>query len=152
MCPFCSLSEQDKHWLLFQNEHWLVFMADRQNYPGRCLVMSREHIEALSELSSDQWKDLKQIIDSLEILLKCKLGADCINWSCLMNDAYKESEPHPHLHFHVIPRYSKPVIISGHKFVDRRFGHHYDKNAKKIDKEFSQEVFEQLKSMVKYYL
>jgi len=42
-----------------------------------------------------------------------------------MNSFYKESEPNPHLHIHVRPRYDKPVIVNGRSYVDSEFGHHY---------------------------
>ena len=50
-CDFCNLTEAEKHWLLFENECWSAYLSDMQDYPGRCIVVLREHKESLSELS-----------------------------------------------------------------------------------------------------
>ena len=42
-----------------------------------------------------------------------------------MNSFYKESEPDPHLHIHVRPRYDKPMMVNGNIYIDSEFGHHY---------------------------
>lgn len=64
-----------------------------------------------------------------------------------MNSFYKESEPDPHLHIHVRPRYDKPVMVNGNIYTDSEFGHHY---AVKKDSEISDKdretVFIQLKN------
>ena len=61
----------------------------------------------------------------VEGCLKELLGADVCNWSCLLNDFYKASEPDPHLHMHCRPRFRKPVPINGNEYTDEEFGHHY---------------------------
>ena len=45
-----------------------------------------------------------------------------------MNNFYKESEPNPHLHIHVRPRYGKPVMLNESTYTDSEFGHHYALN------------------------
>ncbi len=45
-----------------------------------------------------------------------------------MNSFYKKSEPNPHLHIHVRPRYDKPVMLNGNIYSDSEFGHHYALN------------------------
>lgn len=50
-----------------------------------------------------------------------------------MNDYYKPKnrEKKKDLHFHLWPRYEKPVEFEGDKFFDEVFGHHYDKTKEK---------------------
>jgi diadenosine tetraphosphate (Ap4A) HIT family hydrolase len=63
-----------------------------------------------------------------------------------MNSFYKESEPDPHLHIHVRPRYDKPVMLSGNTYFDSEFGHHYAlKKDEEISVEDREEVFTRLK-------
>ena len=63
-----------------------------------------------------------------------------------MNSFYKESEPDPHLHVHVRPRYDKPVILNGNTYSDSEFGHHYALNKRAvISNEDKKEVFARLK-------
>ena len=71
--------------------------------------------------------DLKRIIDKLESSFKDTLGANLSNWSCLLNDFYKSENPNPHLHLHFRPRYKNPIVLNGNEYVDKEFGHHYDR-------------------------
>jgi len=63
------------------------------------------------------------------------------NWTCLMNGAYKNNPPDPHVHWHARPRYSKPVVFEGIEFEDKEFGHHY---ARHTDREVSTEIFKKI--------
>lgn len=75
--------------------------------------------------------------------------ADMFNLACLMNDEYKKENPDPHLHFHLIPRYSKPVKIGDSLFYDREWAHHYDNKAPVLlTKEEIEAVFLLLKDAV----
>ena len=69
--------------------------------------------------------ELKTIIDRLEWVYKEVLGAELCNWSCLLNNFYKEAVPNPHLHIHVRPRYKNTVVINDHAYTDTEFAHHY---------------------------
>lgn len=145
-CEFCNLSAEDKKWLLLESEYWLVFLADRQDYIGRCIIVCREHCSDISQLSDNQWEELKKIISALQKTIKAELNATMFNLSCLMNDAYKHANPHPHLHFHLRPRYANPVKIGDTVFTDKEFSHHYNNKAdvQVADREI-QMIFDNLK-------
>lgn len=124
-CVWCNLSEEDKQYQVYETVFWSVFLADEQDYIGRCILDLKRHCGSMSELTDDEWEDLRKLICKAENCLKTVLGATMCNWSCLMNSFYKESEPDPHLHIHVRPRYDKPVIVNENTYIDREFGHHY---------------------------
>ena len=65
-CPWCNLSDRDKQWLLFENGSWSVFLADEQDYIGRCILVCKRHCAALSDLTAQEWSDLKQVVDGIE--------------------------------------------------------------------------------------
>lgn len=92
---------------------------------GRCILVLNRHCGSLSELDISEWTELKTMIDRLERLYKEVLGAELCNWSCLLNDFYKEAVPNPHLHIHVRPRYKNTVVINDHAYTDTEFAHHY---------------------------
>lgn len=122
----CELCDDSKEDVLFQTDHWNVCLAWKQNYLGRCIVILREHVPSLSELSAEQWADLNVVIQRTEAMIKAVLHPDPINWSCLMNHAY-QTKPHtPHVHWHVLPRYEKPVTFGGYTFTDAKFGYMYE--------------------------
>ena len=146
-CDWCNLSEEDEKYLLLDSGYWSVFLADEQDYIGRCILVLKRHCGSMAELTDVEWMDLLNLIRKLEMCLKTVLDADLCNWSCLMNSFFKESEPCPHLHIHVRPRYRNPVVINGNTYSDDSFGHHYStkKNAR-ISAEDIQTVFNQMKS------
>lgn len=122
-CEWCDYKENE--WLLHKSLHWSVYLADVQDYVGRCILVLNRHGGSLSELDISEWIDLKTVIDKLECIYKEVLGAELCNWSCLLNNFYKETIPNPHLHIHVRPRYKSAVIISKHAYEDTEFAHHY---------------------------
>ena len=130
-CEFCNLTNEDKKWLLCESSYWDIYLADRQDYIGRCIIVLKRHCGSLSQLESAEWIELKSIIEAIETIMQEVLGADLCNWSCLMNDFYKNDTPNPHLHIHVRPRCRNPITVGGKLFYDREFGHHYD-NQKSI--------------------
>ena len=148
-CPFCSLSAEERRWLLYENEFWSVYLADRQDYPGRCIVVCRSHVESITALSAEQWMSLHAVMTAAETMLCGVLGASMCNWSCLLNDAYKSDPPVPHVHFHCRPRYARPLRIGGEAFTDTRFAHHYENNAPQaLSPDAAQALFSLLKAFV----
>lgn len=122
-CDWCDFKE--KEWLLLETLNWTVYLADIQDYIGRCILVLNRHCESLSDLNTPEWLELKDIINRLEYCYKEVLGAELCNWSCLMNNFYKESVPNPHLHIHARPRYKNPLVINHHSYEDSEFAHHY---------------------------
>lgn len=130
-----------------QDRSWSVYLADKQDYVGRCILVLNRHCGRLSELTDDEWMDLKRIVERLEHCFKTVLGAELCNWSCLLNDFYKKADPNPHLHLHVRPRYKAPFSLDGVRYVDEEFGHHYDpKKANVIDADGRRKLYDLLKS------
>ena len=145
-CSWCNLSEEDKKYQVYEGTFWSVFLSDEQDYIGRCILVLKRHCGSISELADDEWDELHWLIRKVETCLKTVLGATLCNWSCLMNSFYKESEPDPHLHIHVRPRYDEPVIVNGNAYIDSEFGHHYAMNkSRSIPAEDKEEVFARLK-------
>ena len=145
-CDWCSLSEEDKKYQLYESRSWLVFLSDEQDYIGRCILVLKRHCGSLPELTDEEWDELRDLVRKVEACLKAVLGATLCNWSCLMNNFYKAAAPDPHLHIHVRPRYDKPVPLNGNTYTDSEFGHHYaQKMSGEIPAEDMEEVFSRLK-------
>ena len=145
-CSWCTLSAEERKWMLMQTTNWTVYMADEQDYIGRCILVSNRHCGCLSGLTDSEWMDLKHLIDRFERCFRTLWGAELCNWSCLLNSFYKSSSPNPHLHLHVRPRYREPVSINGIQYVDEEFGHHYMlKKENKLGEQEFKEIFDMLK-------
>ena len=145
-CDWCNLSEKEKQYLVCETAFWSVFLSDEQDYIGRCILVSKRHCGSLSELTEEEWEELRQLIRKVETCFKTVLGATLCNWSCLMNSFYKSSDPNPHVHIHVRPRYKTPVTINGHMYADADFGRHYSlRQNNMVSGEDMQVIFRKMK-------
>ncbi len=125
-CISCRSTSQDEDFV-FETRFWKIFLSNDQSYLGRCVVVSKRHSEKLSELKQEEWLDFADVVNKLETALKEIFGATMFNWTCLMNDSYKEKQPNPHVHWHFRPRYNHKVEFAELVFEDSEFGHHYDR-------------------------
>ena len=87
-CDWCNLSEEEKQFQLYENKSWSVFLSDEQDYIGRCILVLKRHCGSMSELTDDEWEELRNLVCKVEACLKTVLGATLCNWSCLMNNFY----------------------------------------------------------------
>lgn len=144
ICPF--LTNHPKN--ITESKYWHVDICDNQEYLGRSFVTLKRHCPSLSELTSDEWLDLADLIKKLETTFKKAFNATAFNWTCLMNDAFKEKTYSPHVHWHVRPRYEKAVVFAGITFQDPEFGHHYARSTDRIQvipEEKLMEIIEKIK-------
>ncbi len=126
--------------IIRETGHWYLTLWENQYYLGRASIeyknLSKKH---LSELNDDEILELFSLIKAYENALNKSFNTTNFNWTCLMNNQYKDinkNNPEP-LHLHVWPRYKDSVEFNGEMFKDDVFGHHYDKHKEKIvDREF----------------
>jgi diadenosine tetraphosphate (Ap4A) HIT family hydrolase len=133
----------------FETHYWKIVLSDDQRYLGRLVIKTKEPRQSLPELSPEEQQDFFVLIAKLEAFFKEQYGATMFNYSCLMNNAYKEGET-PQVHFHFRPRYKNPVTILGQQFADPNFGEHYlsptlnDNGAVSIPEEVKQYIQKEL--------
>jgi diadenosine tetraphosphate (Ap4A) HIT family hydrolase len=127
-CEICK----PKYRPLFETIFWRVHLVPDQAYLGRCVVVLKRHAGTLSMLTADEWKDFGQMVVRIELVINKAFEPDMFNWTCMANDAYLEEYPEPHIHWHIRPRYAKPVALAGIAFEDPDFGKHYDRERKNI--------------------
>lgn len=144
-CEICQrLNEKED--LIYETKYWKIFISDNQSTLGRAFVTLKRHCGDLAELKEEEILDFLKIIKELETAIKKSFNATMFNWSCLMNNAYKEDKPKPHIHWHVRPRYRKEVNFERLIFKDEEFGHHYDnKKTKEVSKEVREKIIDKLK-------
>ena len=129
VCEICIALAKNDGLNFYETKYWSMRLGYNQAYLGRALVMLKRHDGTVSNLKEEEWLELKTIMNQYESRLTELWGANSFNWTCLMNDAYKNYPANPHVHWHVWPRYEDEVIVDGQTFSDPNFGHHYDKNA-----------------------
>jgi len=130
-CDVCSALAGDEPRVLV-SPYWKVTLSSDQGYLGRAFVSTSRHVASLSDLSTDEWTDLREVISVYEAAVSAAFGAVLFNWGCLMNNTFQATEPNPHVHWHVRPRYDQSVTIDGHTYADPDFAHHYDSSYRDI--------------------
>jgi diadenosine tetraphosphate (Ap4A) HIT family hydrolase len=95
----CELCRAEGENTLFQDERLRVILVDEPDYPGFCRVIWHDHVKEMTDLSPDDRKHLLDWVLRTEQALRDVLHPDKINLATLGNVV-------PHLHWHVIPRFS----------------------------------------------
>jgi diadenosine tetraphosphate (Ap4A) HIT family hydrolase len=135
--------------LIFETDHWNIFLAEDQTYLARAVVELKRPCPTLSELTTEEFIDLHHAIKQYEAAVTTAFGATMFNWTCLMNNAYKNTPPNPQVHWHCRPRYQQTVECDGEMFHDPNFGHHYDRS---LDRQVGEEVREQIIQILQHSL
>ena len=108
---------------LYNGKHWEVVFGDWcQEFVGYCIISSNK--ESLSDLTEEEWIELGKLEKELERICKKLFNSTMFNFACLMNNAYRDKEK-PHVHYHFVPRYNKPIILFNKKYVDKHFGYNF---------------------------
>lgn len=148
-CYICELSTSTEN-LLFETTHWRVVLAADQAYLGRSYVVLRDHKESLSALSHEEWQDFEALVTRIESSYVKALGSgQPFNWSCLMNNAFQEADPTPHVHWHLRPRHNAPITINETLFEDPEFGFHYSRDHTQL---VDQTILDEIASKIKRHL
>lgn len=122
-CLFCST---ERITPIAETEFWKISVPPQQPYLGYTCVFLKRHCCSLSELTADEWFDFKKLTIKLERTVRTAFAPEVFNWSCLMNHAFRETPPNPHVHWHIKPRYHATVDFAGVAFTDEEFGSHYN--------------------------
>lgn len=149
-CDVCGFVHNVKNPILIK-KHWVVILANDQAYLGRCYVTLKRHCGDLAKLTKDEWEELFDVIYRLENSVKLTFGATLFNWTCLMNLAFNNNPPNPHIHWHFRPRYNHPVKVGSLVFEDPEFGQHYARE-KERSMVVSEKVQVEIVKKIKYSL
>jgi diadenosine tetraphosphate (Ap4A) HIT family hydrolase len=105
-CPFCDDRAAGRNVVREAGPYF--FRWDR--YPvseGHLLVIPKRHVEWFSELSLLESQSLGPALNDAVQLVRAKVNPDAVNVG--INDGPAAGQTVPHLHVHVIPRWSGDV-------------------------------------------
>lgn len=97
--------------LIREYEHWAVLLRPAQVTIGSLVLAGRGEAERFPDLPRAAFEELKTVAGALENALSAAFGHDRINYLMLMM-------VDPHVHYHVIPRYSAPAQLNGRDYPD----------------------------------
>lgn len=97
--------------LLIEGRHWALLARPAQVTLGSLVLCSTSQAKAYGELPPDAFVEQGKMVAIAEDALRRLFAFDRINYLMLMM-------VDPHVHFHIIPRYSAPRELHGTRFVD----------------------------------
>jgi len=95
-CPLCRADDETVLW---HDDRCRVILAREAAHPGFCRVIWNEHVAEMSDLPAADRQHLMDVVLATEQALRAEMHPDKINLASFGNMV-------PHLHWHVIPRYS----------------------------------------------
>ena len=95
----CELCEFPGGEVLHQGAQFRVVLVDDENYPGFCRVIWRDHVKEVTDLGELDRMLLMDVLWQVEHVVREVMQPEKINLASFGNMV-------PHLHWHVIPRYS----------------------------------------------
>lgn len=128
-CEICDVlnhpGEAELQRRILEGEYWVVTLRPDQEYLGTCFITVKRHVRSLPELSEQEENEFIALRNQLITAQERAFGAQVVNVSCLMNDAFQNGpNGTTHVHYHLKPRYAYPVELAGERFEDRQFGHY----------------------------
>ena len=100
-CVFCDIVNRAvAASVVFEDEQTLVFLDHRPLFPGHCLLIPKNHIETLADLSPSLLTALSANARLLALAVEKGLGAQ----GAFVAINNRVSQSVPHVHVHVVPR------------------------------------------------
>jgi bis(5'-adenosyl)-triphosphatase len=99
-CPFCRLNSKE-HAFATSPDFMAVYDISPM-LPGHSLIIPREHIESIHDLSSDKLAEFFQFAREVTKGLCEFLGTDAFDWS--IQEKEEAGQSLAHMHLHIIPR------------------------------------------------
>lgn len=122
----CKYFEELKDYnygdLIVETDYWIILLVPDQKNLGTCVVALKRDEGDLAGLNGEEWHEFSEIVINLESALRTAFNSTMFNWGCLMNSAYRNDPPNPHVHWHFIPRYKQKTEFKGIIFEDPCFG------------------------------
>ena len=97
--------------LIREYDNWLVLLREPQATLGSLILCEKSDATEFSAISRESFQEMDMVIGDIERVLKAAFSYEKINYLMLMM-------VDPHVHFHVIPRYSEPQSACGLTIAD----------------------------------
>ena len=104
-CPFCALP-RDR--ILFESEFALGFRDGFPVSPGHTLIIPRRHVASFFEITDTERTGLISLLAAARAELESQFHPAGYNVG--INDGTAAGQTVPHLHIHLIPRYTGDAV------------------------------------------
>ena len=100
-CPFCQLPSER---IIAQNQHACAIRDAYPVSPGHTLIIPRRHIASFFDTTQEEKNALLALLDEAKRIVEYEQKPDSYNIG--INDGAAAGQTVPHLHIHLIPRYT----------------------------------------------
>ena len=97
---YCAQDKRVRDLMVFvcELEHTRVYLYRENTFPGRCVVVWKNHVQKVTELSREDRQNLMDDVGSVADAITLLYHPDKINY-LILGDCC------PHLHVHIVPKY-----------------------------------------------
>ena len=120
------LDKEIPNYTVYEDEHALAFLDINPAVKGHTLVIPKERVASLADLSKEAASGFMHAVQEVNKLLKKNLSCDGVNH--LLADGSSAGQEVMHVHMHLLPRYKndaqnfhpvgKQVEMSSQEFVN----------------------------------
>ena len=104
-CLFCGIvSGKIPSIKVFEDSQHLAFLDINPRNPGHTLAIPKRHYEVVMDMPETEAGKLFELVKRLSVNIKTATKADGI--SIIQNNYKPAGQVVPHVHFHVIPRFT----------------------------------------------
>jgi diadenosine tetraphosphate (Ap4A) HIT family hydrolase len=104
VCPFCTLPSER---ILLTSAHGVIIRDGFPISPGHTLVIPRRHVDSFFNLTAEERVDLLGLLDQAKADIEKEFKPATYNIG--INDGPAAGQTVPHLHIHLIPRYTGDI-------------------------------------------
>lgn len=100
--------------ILKEFKHWVIIIRENVVTLGSCIIILKSGKPFLKDVSSEEMAEFSEVCNWFESRTKELYGAEKWNYcAMMMKDEF--------VHFHAIPRYSKPVFMYDKEWIDEDY-------------------------------
>ena len=103
-CPFCTLPPER---IIHESQHGVIIRDGFPISPGHTLIIPRRHVDSFFNLTAEEKLDLLGLLETAKAGVDAEFNPDSFNIG--INDGPAAGQTVPHLHIHLIPRYTGDV-------------------------------------------
>lgn len=130
-CIFCKiLAGEIPAYKLYEDENVLAFLDITQGTKGHTLVIPKEHVRNVYDLTEEQASNIFKVVPKLANAIKKAFNPIGLN---IVNNNEKPLQSVFHFHIHLIPRYEDDGMkLSTHNNYGKYDNDHFESLVKEI--------------------
>lgn len=108
-CIFCKVVQKSiPNAIVYENEKFLVFMDKYPINYGHSLLVPKIHYDTIMDMPTDLVGEMYSLVPKLAKAITAVIDSDGFNIN--QNNGKSANQIVPHVHVHIVPRYSKEKI------------------------------------------